>query len=144
LRYQAKDWLYVDGDLNLTHARSKDDPEKENYLPLAPLQSVLGGITVQLKNGFSGSLRYRYLGNRPANEDNSVVAEGYGLFDAVINYRINRLEFALSAENLLNEEWNEAQFDTESKLQNETAPVSEIHFTPGTPFFIKGGVSFRF
>jgi hypothetical protein len=144
LRYQVKDWLYVDGDLNLTHARSKDDPEKENYLPLAPLQSLLGGITVQFKDGLSGSIRYRYLGDRPANEHNSTVAKGYGLFDAVINYRINRLEFALSAENLLNEEWNEAQFDTESKLQNETAPVSEIHFTPGTPFFVKGGVSFRF
>lgn len=144
LRYQVTNWLYFDGDLNLTHARSKDDPEKENYLPLAPLKSALGGITVQLKNGFSGSLRYRYLGDRPANEDNSVVAKGYGIFDAILNYRINKFEFTVSAENILNEEWKEAQFDTGSRLKEETEPVSEIHFTPGTPFFVKAGVTFRF
>jgi hypothetical protein len=144
LRYQVKDWLYVDGDLNLTHARSKDDPEKQNHLPLAPLKSALGGITVRLKNGVSGNIRYRYLGSRPANENNTVVAEGYGLFDAVINYRINKFELTVSAENILNNEWKEAQFDTESRLKDETDPVSEIHFTPGTPFFIKGGITFRF
>jgi hypothetical protein len=144
LRYQVTNWLYFDGDWNLTHARSKDDPEKENYLPLAPLKSALGGITIQLKNGFSGSLRYRYLGDRPGNEDNSVVAKGYGIFDAILNYRINKFEFAVSAENILNEEWKEAQFDTESRLKEETEPVSEIHFTPGTPFFVKAGVTLRF
>jgi hypothetical protein len=29
-------------------------------------------------------------------------------------------------------------------LKNEPAPVSEIHFTPGTPFFVKLGVSYFF
>lgn len=33
--------------------------------------------------------------------------------------------------------WNEAQFATTSQLKNETAPVTELHFTPGTPFFAK-------
>lgn len=45
---------------------------------------------------------------------------------------------------LLNSEWNQAQFDTESRLPNEPEPVSELHFTPGTPFFLKGFVSYRF
>ncbi len=50
----------------------------------------------------------------------------------------------ISAENLFNQEWNEAQFDTESRLRNETEPVSEIHFTPGTPLFVKAGISYKF
>jgi hypothetical protein len=29
----------------------------------------------------------------------------------------------------------EAQFTTESQLQNETIPVTEIHCTPETPFY---------
>jgi len=29
-------------------------------------------------------------------------------------------------------------------LRNETRPVEEIHFTPGTPFFIKATVTYTF
>jgi hypothetical protein len=45
---------------------------------------------------------------------------------------------------MFNLEWNETQFATESRLQNEAQSVEEIHFTPGTPFFIKGSISYRF
>ncbi|MGQ0737468.1 MAG: TonB-dependent receptor, partial [Bacteroidota bacterium] len=96
------------------------------------------------KNGFSGSLRYRLIGERPANEDNSIKAQGYFLLDAVLSYRIKKIDFHISGENLLNRNWREAQFDTESRLRFETNPVSEIHYTPGTPLFIKGGVTFYF
>ncbi|NJN35458.1 MAG: hypothetical protein HC817_15570 [Saprospiraceae bacterium] len=49
-----------------------------------------------------------------------------------------------TVENLLNSRWNEAQFDTESRLQGEAAPVSELHFTPGTPFAVKAVFSVYF
>jgi hypothetical protein len=62
----------------------------------------------------------------------------------VLKYTRSRFELSFVAENLLNDAWNEAQFDTESRLQNEIDPVSEIHFTPGTPFFFKTGLSFFF
>lgn len=90
-----------------------------------------------MKNGFNGSLRYRYLGDRAANEDKSVVAQGYVLADAIVNYTQSKFEIGLSAENIFNVDWNEAQFDTESRLKDETESVSEIHFTPGTPLFVK-------
>jgi hypothetical protein len=47
-------------------------------------------------------------------------------------------------ENLFDQEWREAQFDTESRLSGESEPVSEIHFTPGVPFFMKAGFTFKF
>ena len=46
-------------------------------------------------------------------------------------------QFVNIIENLLNTEWNEAQFDTESRLFNEPAPIDELHFTPGTPLALK-------
>ena len=82
--------------------------------------------------------------DRPANEDNSVNARGYFLLDASLNYTHKKFEISLTAQNLLNQQWNEAQFETESRLANETASVSEIHFTPGTPFFAKMGVKLFF
>lgn len=137
LRYEILPWLFADGDLNITRPRAKGEQEGMNYIPLAPPVSSIGGLAFQMKNGFNGSLRYRYLEGRPANESNSVIAKGYFLADAMMNYTRNKFEIGLSVENIFNVNWNEAQFDTESRLQNEAEPVSEIHFTPGTPFFGK-------
>jgi outer membrane receptor protein involved in Fe transport len=143
-RYQFNKWLFGDIDINLTRARAIAEPKGENYVPLAPSFTSIGGLTARSKNGFSGSLRYRLIGERPANEDRSVKAEGYFLLDAVVSYRIKRFDFSISGENLLNRDWREAQFDTESRLFTEPSPVSEIHYTPGTPRFIKAGISFYF
>ncbi|SHG40038.1 Outer membrane receptor proteins, mostly Fe transport [Flavobacterium segetis] len=144
LRYQLNDWLYFDIDANYTHARSIEELKGQNYIPLAPDLTTTGGLSFQKINGFSGGLRYRYLKSRPANEDNSIVARGYFISDFNVNYQYKNINFGVSVENLFDSEWNETQFATESRLQSETNSVEEIHFTPGTPFFIKGKISFTF
>jgi outer membrane cobalamin receptor len=144
LRYEIMPGLFMDGDLNLTKPKARDEAEGQNFVPLAPTFSSIGGISYEMKNGFNGTLRYRYIGDRAANEDKSVIAEGYFLADAVINYRKEKFEVGLSAENLFNIDWNEAQFDTESRLMGESDSVSEIHFTPGTPLFVKMKFTFFF
>jgi outer membrane receptor protein involved in Fe transport len=143
-RYQFNKWLFGDVDMNFTKARAIGEAKGEDYIPLAPSFTSIGGITARTGNGFSGSLRYRLIGERPANEDNSVKAEGYFLLDMVAAYRFKKFEFHLSVENMLNREWREAQFDTESRLRTEIDPVSEIHYTPGTPSFVKAGITFNF
>jgi hypothetical protein len=144
LRYQLNDYLYFDVDANYTYARSVDEPKGQNYIPLAPDFTSTGGLSFQKWNRLSGGLRYRYLKSRPANENNSIVAEGYAIADFNINYTYNKVTFGVSIENLLNTKWNETQFATESRLQNEPNSVEEIHFTPGTPFYMKGKISYRF
>lgn len=144
VRCQVRDWLYADIDLNYARPRSIGVPKGENYVPLAPQFTSIGGLTVKTKKGLSGSLRYRYIGDRPANETNSVVAKGYLLADALISYAWKQFELSASMENIFNREWKEAQFDTESRLRSEPAPVSEIHYTPGTPRFFKAGIAFNF
>ncbi|MBX2942446.1 MAG: TonB-dependent receptor [Cyclobacteriaceae bacterium] len=144
LRYQPLNHLFLDFDGNYSHGRSINDPEGENYIPLAPTLTSIAGITLSLKNGLHASLRYRLVSDRPADEDNSVTAKGYFLLDAVVTYSKSRFEWSLSATNLLNRNWNEAQFDTLTRLPGETAGISELTFTPGDPTFIKTGVKFSF
>ncbi|WP_452218823.1 TonB-dependent receptor domain-containing protein [Lacinutrix undariae] len=144
LRYQMNDWLFFDTDATLTNARSIDDPDGQNYIPLAPDFTLTGGVSVDDYKGFSGGLRLRYLDDRAANEDNSIVAKGYTVTDFNVNYTINDVTLGVAIENLFDVEWNETQFVTTSRLQSETAPVEEIHFTPGTPFFLKGTVTYKF
>ena len=94
--------------------------------------------------GFSGGIRYRFIDDRPANEDNSIVAEGYLVTDFNVNYSFDNMTLGVSIENIFDVEWNETQFATESRLQNEAQSVEEIHFTPGTPFFLRGKVTVNF
>jgi hypothetical protein len=144
LRYQLSDYLFFDADANYTYGRSIDEPNGQDYIPLAPDFTTTAGISLKNYKNWSGGLQYRYLKSRPANEDNSIVAKGYMVTDANINYQWNAMTFGVTVENLFNTEWNETQFATESQLQNETESVEEIHFTPGTPFFIKGKVIYSF
>jgi outer membrane cobalamin receptor len=137
MRYEILPGLFLDGDLNITKPQARDEPEGQNYIPLAPTVSSIGGVSYKMKNGFNGTVRYRYIDDRAANEDNSVIAKGYFLTDAVISYTHQKFEVGFSAENIFNTDWNEAQFDTESRLISEDESVSEIHFTPGTPLFLK-------
>lgn len=143
-RYQVSKFINLNSDINYTYARSTEEPEGQNYIPLAPDLTSTGGISVTNYKGFSSSLNYRYLKSRPANEDNSIVAKGYFVSDFNMNYQYKKMNYGIIIENLFNTKWNETQFATESQLQNETQAVEEIHFTPGTPFFIKGKITYTF
>ena len=144
LRYQLADWLFFDTDINYTHSRSIDEPTSQDYIPLAPDFTSTAGISINNLNGFSGGIRNRYLKSRPANEDNSITAKGYMVSDLNVNYDFKNITFGIAIENISNTKWNETQFATESRLQNETQSVEEIHFTPGTPFFMKAKLTYRF
>ncbi|MBB4078021.1 hypothetical protein GGR28_000622 [Lewinella aquimaris] len=143
LRYQFTDWLFADADINYAFARSVNDPEGANYIPLAPDLTSTGGVTV-LRSRLSGGIRYRYIRDRPANEDNSIVADGYTLIDANANYRFGPVTIGLIVENLLDADWLETQFATTSRLFEEPAAVEEIHFTPGAPLSLRGVVRYGF
>jgi outer membrane cobalamin receptor len=137
----AKNWR-VDLDLSLANPSAIGVPKEESNLPLAPRFTSVGGLTYRKQYGWNGSLRYRYMADRPANENNTVVAKGYFVVDAAANYSTKKMELGLSIQNVFNTKWKETQFDTESQLKTEVSPMSEIHFTPGTPFFAR--INFTF
>lgn len=144
LRYQINSWIFADVDANYSHGRYTGEPEGENFIPLAPKLTSTGGLSFKHRTGISGSLRYRFIGDRPANEDNSVVSKGYFITDANVSYTRNNWQIGFSVENLFNQDWKETQFATKSRLQWETESVEEIHFIPGTPFFAKARIGVWF
>ena len=143
-RLSITPWLSADTDINLSRGRMVDEPAGEDAIPLAPRLTATGGFTMIHPGGFEGSFRYIHIGDRPANETGSVLARGYSLFNVLAAYRIGDVKLSLVLENLFNTEWNEAQFDTESRLIGEATSVSELHFTPGNPRSLRIGVSYSF
>ncbi|TWR27721.1 TonB-dependent receptor [Mucilaginibacter achroorhodeus] len=142
-RYQPLSSVYLDADINYAHGRAIDDPAGQNYIPLAPVWSSTGGVTYIFRDGFNGSLRYRWLGNRAANEDYSLKAEGYFVNDLVLNYTKRRYEIGITINNLFNVKWKETQFETETRLKGQM-PINNIAFTPGTKFFAVAHLSYNF
>ncbi|MCB0838706.1 MAG: TonB-dependent receptor, partial [Bacteroidetes bacterium] len=132
-RTQIGKFLNVNGNINYAFARSLDEEMGQNYIPLAPDLTIDGGISWVHPKGFSGGIKSRYLAARPANEDNSIIAEGYFITDLNVGYQWQNFQVRMIIENLFNQEWNETQFATESRLRGEPLSVEEIHFTPGTP-----------
>ncbi len=154
-RWHIVDWLWADYDLGWAHARFRDG----GYVPLAPKLIMNGGLTARWDNGFSAGVRFRFVGDRPANEDGSLNAQGYFVVDALVTYRWRNVQLTLAGLNLTDTEWREAQFADETCLVNEIgsqpgcapkpgldpgAGVSDIHFTPGNPIGVRGGVQVFF
>lgn len=143
-RYQFTRNLFVNANVNFTRPRAIGEPRGVDYIPLAPTLTSVGGLYYKAQKGFNGGINYRYIKDRPANEDNSIVAKGYFLLDASLNYTKPKYEVGVAVENIFNVKWNEAQFATESQLKGEPAPVTELHYTPGIPFFARVKVAVFF
>lgn len=145
IRYQPFPFLYFDADINWAVPRLINAPKGDNYVELAPTLTSTGGAGVQTKNGFTFNLRYRYMHDRPATQNNHIVAQGYFVNDLLATYRWRKWELSMQIQNLFNVQWNEAMFAETTRLKGEAAAgIEELTFTPGTPFFVKGGLSFRF
>jgi hypothetical protein len=144
VRYQFTRLLFFDADINYSHGRFTDSVQGKNYIPLAPTLTSIAGLTI-IQNGFSCSLRYRYIDNRPADNNNSIVAPGYFLTDAVAKYKVKKIEFGLTVQNIFNINWNEAEFATLTRLKGEPAGgFTDLCFTPGAPRLIRGSLSVCF
>ena len=130
-------WLFASLNANFARPRYIDSLPGKNYVPLAPTFTSTGSIDFKLKNGLNGGVSYRCLHNRAANEDYSLTARGYFITDLAVNYTQKHYEIGLSIENLFNRQWDESQFEYVSQLKGEAAPVDQVSYTPGVPFFAK-------
>lgn len=144
IRHQLKSWVYSKFDFNYTKASMKNEAGEDEFIPLAPNLLLNTGVFLNLPHGIYSGVNYRKMGDRAANEDNSIVATGYGVADFNIGIKKEQVIFEIQIQNVLNVDWNETQFATTSRLKNEREAVEEIHFTPGTPRFLKCNLSFTF
>lgn len=147
-RMQLLEWLWGDVDVNWARGYLRDAPDEADSIPLAPRLTSTGGLTMRRADRWEGNLRYRHIGDRPAVEDGSLMAEGYTVFDLGATCHTGRFQIDLTVENLFDAEWKEAQFAIHSLLPGEgglalrgPGPPPDIHFIPGNPLNVRIGVS---
>ena len=126
-------WLSLDGSATWSRSTFVGNAGNGGALALAPRWMGSAGAAVRDATGFV-SLRARGIADRPGNDDGSLTAEGFLLFDLIAGRQLgHHVTLELTITNLFDTEWREAQFAEESRV-SETAPlVEQMHFTPGTP-----------
>jgi outer membrane receptor protein involved in Fe transport len=92
-----------------------------------------GGFTFVRGDSFF-SLRGRGIADRPGNDDDTLTAKGYFIFDLVMGTQpCKRVSLDLTINNLLNSDWRDAQFAGTSAATPTSPAVEQMHFTPGIP-----------
>ena len=139
----ATSWLALDA--NVTWAKSTLVANQGNggALALAPRWMGSGGVSIHDKHNFV-SARTRGIADRAGNDDGSLTAKGYLLFDLVAGKKIGKLDLELTVANLLNTEWREAQFAETSRVTPTGDVMEQMHFTPGMPLTATIKAAYKF
>jgi len=138
--------LYMNGSVTYTDAEFRNG----DAIPLAPTVTAYGALLLKWPEGLTSQLQATYLGVRPLTEDRRIKAPSWLDFDLTERYQLpiklshGRLEAFLFVQNLFNTKWEQATFAFESRLRNETAGVTDIHFVPGNPRMVMGGMAWYF
>ncbi|MBA3455139.1 MAG: TonB-dependent receptor plug domain-containing protein [Deltaproteobacteria bacterium] len=139
----ATSWLSLDA--NLTWAKSTLVANQGNggALALAPRWMGSGGVSIHDKHNFV-SVRSRGIADRAGNEDGTLTAKGYLLFDLIAGKKVGKLDLELTVANLLNTKWREAQFAEESRVSPNAEVMEQMHFTPGMPLTATIKAAYKF
>lgn len=130
-QYQPQAGIVFDFSLALTHARFRGADPAGNHIPGAPERVASAGITLDGESGWFGALRWRYFGQRPLIEDNSVRSASTALVNARLGYAFTKtFKVQLDAHNLLNRRNNDIDYYYPSRLAGESAAVADVHFHP--------------
>jgi hypothetical protein len=138
--------LYVNGSFTWTKAEFRNG----DAIPLAPELTAYGAVILQYPKGLTTQLQATYFGVRSLTEDRSFKAPSWVDVDLSSRYTLpvklshGRLEAFIFIQNLLDTHWEQAVFAFESRLRNEPAGVTDIHFAPGNPRFVMGGIAWYF
>jgi hypothetical protein len=141
--YTPAPWLRVDGNVTVAHSELVHNAGNGNALALAPKLMGQGGVTLIDGHRFI-ALRTRGIADRPGNDDNTLTAKGYLIFDVIAGATVGKLALNLTINNALNASWREAQFADASRVSPTAAVVEQMHFTPGIPLSATATAAYTF
>jgi len=142
--WQASDWLALHSEYTYTDAEYTEDQGGGREIPGAVESTFVLGANAQWDNGWSGSLRLRYLGEAPLVEDDSVRRPDSLLLSAGVGYQLRSMSIRLDVFNLLDAEKDDISYYYASRMPDEpTQGVEDVHFHPLEPRTIRGTISYR-
>jgi TonB dependent receptor-like, beta-barrel/TonB-dependent Receptor Plug Domain len=143
--YTPLESLIVDADFAWSRSRFSDRDPAGDHIPNAVKHVMSMGVTYNRSTGWFGGARLRHLGPAPLVEDNSVTSSATTLVNVDVGYHVTRhLTATVTLLNAFNKKANDITYYYESKLANESDPVSDIHFHPVEPREVRFTLTGRF
>lgn len=141
--WRPNDWLTVDGEIALTHARFRDQGQADHIPNSIPVM-FSGGISLGKEEGFFGGLRARAFAARPLEETGEVEGKNTFTLNAQVGYRTKDWEVALECLNVLDRNDNDVEYYYPSQLSSEVSEVDDIHFHPAEPRMVRLKMTYHF
>jgi outer membrane receptor protein involved in Fe transport len=131
-------WVNLDVDVSFSKARFVDVTAGEDFVPGSLNRVISAGVAVNppagVNHGPFGGIRLRHFGPRPLIEDNSVQSKSTSIVNGELGYQFTpKVRLTLEGFNLFDAEVSDIDYFFESRLQNELAPVEDIHFHAAIP-----------
>ncbi len=146
LYWEPTDWLTVDAEVAITHARFRDSGDLDRIPDSVPWMLSDGfvlGAQGQQPGWFAGT-RVRAFGKRPLIEDNSVEGRQTFTVNANVCYRTSNWEAAIECLNLLDREDNDIEYFYTSRLRGERDQgFDDVHLHPAEPRMFRARVTYR-
>jgi len=140
------DWVVVDAEVAVTHARFRDSPGAD-YIPDSVPWMVSGGFVLGAQGqqaGWFAGTRVRAFGRRPLIEDNSVKGRTTFTVNANLGYRTDRWETAVECLNLLDRKDNDIEYFYTSRLPGERDEgFDDVHLHPAEPRMFRARFTYR-
>jgi len=140
-----KNWA-MDLEYAWTDAGFTGSSPEGNQIPGAVDQVWQVGLSADYGNSWFGSLRLRYFGGRPLNENASVKSDSSSVVNLRLGYRVKDWVFKLDALNLLDSDDHDIDYFYGSRLPSEPAgqEVEDVHYHVLEPRTLRAAVSYHF
>lgn len=143
--YRLTDEWTLDLEYAYTDAKFTDSAPEGDHIPGSVDKVLQTGISADLANGWFGSLRLRYFGERPLVEDGSVESEDSTVVNLRMGYRLPRWTFKVDVLNVLDSKDHDIDYFYASRLPGEPSGGAEdVHFHILEPRTVRGYVSYAF
>lgn len=116
------------------------------FLSNAPSFTFNSNLVLSNLSGFTSVISYRHINNYLLDSvDTSLRASGLDVVDLKVSKKLVRgFELSMGIDNLLNKKYFEVQNFGESRARPNDPIVERVHATPGYPFSLTFGITFRF
>ncbi|HEY0844610.1 MAG TPA: TonB-dependent siderophore receptor [Noviherbaspirillum sp.] len=98
-------YSYLDGRITSSPARDAGQPVQGKRPTLTPVHSANVWLTKFLGNGYRAGAGLNYVDDRFANAGNTVTLPGYTTVDAMVGYRLAKLDLQLNINNLFDRKY---------------------------------------
>lgn len=143
--YRLTDQWTLDVEYAYTDAKFTDYAPEGDEIPGSIDQVLQAGVSAELENGWFGSLRLRYFGERPLIEDGSVKSDDSTVLNLRAGYSAHRWSMKVDVLNVLDSNDHDIDYFYASRLPGEPVEgVEDVHYHILEPRTVRLYVSLNF